>query len=97
MDGEAWWATVHGVAKSWMQLQFYFTFNLAAAHHMRDYISLIGDQTWVQTVKELSPKQRTPGNSLKIYFFNVMKSKKVFHMCHLSCHKAHIKLEFIIP
>ena len=28
MDGEAWWATVHGVAKSWTQLSnFTFTFH----------------------------------------------------------------------
>ena len=28
MDGEAWWATVHGVTKSWTQLSdFTFTFN----------------------------------------------------------------------
>ena len=31
MDGEAWWAAVHGVAKSWTQLSdFTFTFNFCA-------------------------------------------------------------------
>ena len=31
MDGGAWWATVHGVAKSWTQLSdFTFTFHFRA-------------------------------------------------------------------
>ena len=31
MDGEAWWAAVHGVAESWTQLSdFTFTFNVHA-------------------------------------------------------------------
>ena len=31
MDGEAWWAAVHGVAKSWTQLSnFTFTFHFHA-------------------------------------------------------------------
>ena len=31
MDGEAWWAAVHGVAKSWTQLgDFTFTFHFHA-------------------------------------------------------------------
>ena len=30
MDGGAWWATVHGVAKSWTQLNMYFTVLLRA-------------------------------------------------------------------
>ena len=31
MDGGAWWATVHGVAKSWTQLSdFTFTFHFQA-------------------------------------------------------------------
>ena len=31
MDGEAWWAAVHGVAKSWTQLsEFTFTFHFHA-------------------------------------------------------------------
>ena len=31
MDGGAWWATVHGVTKSWTRLSnFPFTFNLHA-------------------------------------------------------------------
>ena len=31
MDGGAWWATVHGVAKSWTRLRdFTFTFHLHA-------------------------------------------------------------------
>ena len=31
MDGEAWWAAVHGVAKSWAQLiDFTFTFHFNA-------------------------------------------------------------------
>ena len=34
MDGGAWWATVHGVSKSWTQLSnFTFTF-LQAGYHM---------------------------------------------------------------
>ena len=31
MDGEAWWATVHGVAKSWTRLSD-FTFTLYGTH-----------------------------------------------------------------
>ena len=31
MDGEAWWAAVHGVAKSWTRLRnFTFTFHFRA-------------------------------------------------------------------
>ena len=31
MDGEAWWATVHGVTKSWTRLsEFTFTFHFHA-------------------------------------------------------------------
>ena len=31
MDGEAWWATVHGVVKSWTQVSdFAFTFHFHA-------------------------------------------------------------------
>ena len=30
MDGGAWWATVHGVAKSWTRLGFTFTFHFHA-------------------------------------------------------------------
>ena len=31
MDGDAWWAAVHGVAKSWTQLSdFIFTFHFPA-------------------------------------------------------------------
>ena len=33
MDGEAWWATVHGVAKSWTQLSnFTFTLVIGLLH-----------------------------------------------------------------
>ena len=32
MDGGAWWATVHGVAKSWTRLSdFTFTFNFSSS------------------------------------------------------------------
>ena len=29
IDGGAWWATVHGVAKSWTRLHFHFHFSLS--------------------------------------------------------------------
>ena len=33
MDGEAWWATVHGVTKSWTQLSdFTFHFHIKALY-----------------------------------------------------------------
>ena len=69
MDGEAWWAPVHGVAKSRMQLQFHFTFTLfvCSTSHVGLHFPDQGS-TWVQTVKELSPKHWKPGNSLKIFF-----------------------------
>ena len=45
MDGEAWWAKVHGVAKSWTRLSdFTFTFNLF--RHIRFYNA----QNWVREV-----------------------------------------------
>ena len=42
MDGEAWWATVHGVAKSWTQLSD-FTFTLWRRKWQPTPVSLPGE------------------------------------------------------
>ena len=43
MDGGAWWATVHGVAKSWTQLSdFPFTFHFQAVEkEMATHFSIL--------------------------------------------------------
>ena len=42
MDGEAWWAAVHGVAKSWARLSdFTFTFHLHALKEMATHSSVL--------------------------------------------------------
>ena len=39
MDGEAWWATVHGVAKSWTRLSdFTFTFSFLNKRNYLPYL-----------------------------------------------------------
>ena len=44
MDGEASWATVHGVAKSWTQLSnFTFTFSLISKTKIEEFDLLKGD------------------------------------------------------
>ena len=44
MDGGAWWATVHGVAKSWTQLSnFTFTFSLISKTKIEEFDLLKGD------------------------------------------------------
>ena len=38
MDGGAWWATVHGVAKSWAQVSnFTFTFSLISKTKIEEF------------------------------------------------------------
>ena len=54
MDGEAWWAAVHGVARSWMQLS-YFIFTFHFMHWRRKWqptpVSLPGEsQRWQSLV-----------------------------------------------
>ena len=42
MDGGAWWATVHGVAKSWTRLSdFTFTFHFPALEEMATHSSVL--------------------------------------------------------
>ena len=44
MDGEAWWAIVHGVAKNWTQLSnFTFTFSLISKTKIEEFDLLKGD------------------------------------------------------
>ena len=44
MDGGAWWATVHGVAKSWTRLNnFTFTFSLISKTKIEEFDLLKGD------------------------------------------------------
>ena len=33
MDGEAWWATVHGVAKSWKRLSNFISLSMSQADY----------------------------------------------------------------
>ena len=45
MDGGAWWATVHGVAKSWTRLSdFTFTFHFPALE--KEMATHSGDLAW---------------------------------------------------
>ena len=43
MDGEAWWATVHGVAKSWTQLSDFTHFTIFYSLFPPKYIYLMNE------------------------------------------------------
>ena len=52
MDGGAWWATVHGVAKSQTQLSdFTFTFHLGTSSYQKKKKKLVKIFTWLKTHK----------------------------------------------
>ena len=53
MDGEAWWATVHGVAKSWTRLSD-FTF-----FHCPQGTQSSAEKTGMQTIMRQLEKQQT--------------------------------------
>ena len=51
MDGGAWWATVHAVAKSWTRLSDFTHSHLLGARYLKK--SLSGHQVTVETMELL--------------------------------------------
>ena len=59
MDGGAWWAAAHGVAKSWTRLSnFTFTFHFHALekemHGEHGQGSLVGCRLWGRTESDMT-------------------------------------------
>ena len=77
MDGGTWWATVHGVTKSWTRLSdFTFTFTLKArSFSLTYYLSICSSLLYSQThifnnwsKPFLPPKTKTPSPDFLIPF-----------------------------
>ena len=96
MDGEAWWAAVHGIAKSWTQLSdFTFTFHLHALEKaMATHSSVLALEnprdgwTWWAAVYGVAQSQIWLKRlSSSIYSFPLVRSS-----CPLSAGVLHARL-----